>query len=478
MKLASCLVCVSLAIPAMAQSDVQWTNPAGGSFFDPSNWAGGTVPNADQNARFALPGTYTVTGSQPWDVVRVFVPMGDVTLAVFGETGLRASEMHFGTVGGERTVVRAPAPAYRTISGSSSIIIRNGDFLAGGIQGYGLYVLNGSTATITGNVNDANRSVHVDADSLLRCEGISLFWANNLESSGRVEVVDSFLSLNALTQTGGSIHAVNSIISGEGVSAHGGVYTFIDSVLRSPCCARTLYMSGEVVFQGSQAAPDGLLWLQSGRVSLLQGATSAWNVQLSSSTLYVGPASAAVSVWAQGESVVRVSGQGTIGSSQASGNRLLIGQLGTVQFELDALALPTAAPVLARDAAGSLTITVQHPNALQLGQQVPLITRDLSDGVFSSVDLPTLHGGRALQLVYEPTLVSVRVVSDPSNPCWTADFDGDGDTGTDADIEAFFACLAGNCCPACAPADFDGDGSSGTDADIEAFFRVLAGAPC
>ncbi len=64
--------------------------------------------------------------------------------------------------------------------------------------------------------------------------------------------------------------------------------------------------------------------------------------------------------------------------------------------------------------------------------------------------------------------------------CGTADFDGDGDTGTDADIEAFFACLAGNCCGTCfsAGADFDGDGDTGTDADIEAFFRVLAGNPC
>jgi photosystem II stability/assembly factor-like uncharacterized protein len=58
------------------------------------------------------------------------------------------------------------------------------------------------------------------------------------------------------------------------------------------------------------------------------------------------------------------------------------------------------------------------------------------------------------------------------------DFNGDGDTGTDADIEAFFACLAGNCCPACGSADFNGDGDSGTDADIESFFRVLAGGSC
>jgi endonuclease/exonuclease/phosphatase family metal-dependent hydrolase len=64
--------------------------------------------------------------------------------------------------------------------------------------------------------------------------------------------------------------------------------------------------------------------------------------------------------------------------------------------------------------------------------------------------------------------------------CGSADFDGDGDIGTDADIEAFFACLAGECCPTCHPggADFDGDGDIGTDADIEAFFRVLAGGAC
>jgi hypothetical protein len=64
--------------------------------------------------------------------------------------------------------------------------------------------------------------------------------------------------------------------------------------------------------------------------------------------------------------------------------------------------------------------------------------------------------------------------------CGTADFDGDGDTGTDADIEAFFACLAGNCCATCyeGGADFNADGDTGTDADIESFFRVLAGGPC
>jgi hypothetical protein len=60
----------------------------------------------------------------------------------------------------------------------------------------------------------------------------------------------------------------------------------------------------------------------------------------------------------------------------------------------------------------------------------------------------------------------------------SSDFNGDGDIGTDADIEAFFACLGGSCCASCGTADFNGDGDIGTDADIESFFRVLGGGPC
>jgi hypothetical protein len=82
------------------------------------------------------------------------------------------------------------------------------------------------------------------------------------------------------------------------------------------------------------------------------------------------------------------------------------------------------------------------------------------------------------------TLDEVRIGTNwgsvlPTPPtCGTADFNNDGDTGTDQDIDAFFACLAGSCCATCQSADFDADGSVGTDQDIEAFFRVLAGGPC
>jgi hypothetical protein len=71
-------------------------------------------------------------------------------------------------------------------------------------------------------------------------------------------------------------------------------------------------------------------------------------------------------------------------------------------------------------------------------------------------------------------------VGRPAPRCGTADFNCDGDIGTDADIADFFACLSGTCpAPPCANnADFNGDGDIGTDSDIEAFFRVLSGGHC
>jgi hypothetical protein len=88
-----------------------------------------------------------------------------------------------------------------------------------------------------------------------------------------------------------------------------------------------------------------------------------------------------------------------------------------------------------------------------------------------------------ISVYIDPLIAGVHIVSasghDYSTPAHcSADFNGDGDLGTDSDIDAFFACLAGNCCPTCESADFNGDGDVGTDADIESFFRVLAGGPC
>ena len=62
--------------------------------------------------------------------------------------------------------------------------------------------------------------------------------------------------------------------------------------------------------------------------------------------------------------------------------------------------------------------------------------------------------------------------------CGSADFNGDGDVGTDADIEAFLRACRGTAARRAGSADFNADGDIGTDADIESFFRVLGGGAC
>ena len=92
-----------------------------------------------------------------------------------------------------------------------------------------------------------------------------------------------------------------------------------------------------------------------------------------------------------------------------------------------------------------------------------------------AVPFPDLDITISNQIGTECFYTVIRFVASPS--C-SADFDGDDDTGTDLDIQAFFACIGGNCCATCQPADFDGDGDSATDFDIQAFFRVLGGGNC
>jgi hypothetical protein len=111
--------------------------------------------------------------------------------------------------------------------------------------------------------------------------------------------------------------------------------------------------------------------------------------------------------------------------------------------------------------------------------QSEVIAGTLASGSVTFVDTGTGQPvGAPLQPFGPSFLGGINVAAAPPRRCPGADFDRDGDVGTDADIEAFFACLGGNCCATCGSADFNGDGDVGTDADIEAFFRVLAGGAC
>jgi hypothetical protein len=159
-------------------------------------------------------------------------------------------------------------------------------------------------------------------------------------------------------------------------------------------------------------------------------------------------------------------------------------------------------PVGATTCAGAAAVfsviaTGDAPLAYQW--QVQAAPNDWVDLAGSAVPLPC--GGSAYATLPNAAITSIGVTPCPgvnryqvrctvSNACGSvtsnegtllinsADFNGDGDVGTDADIDAFFACLGGNCCANCGSADFNGDGDVGTDADIDAFFRVLSGGGC
>lgn len=111
----------------------------------------------------------------------------------------------------------------------------------------------------------------------------------------------------------------------------------------------------------------------------------------------------------------------------------------------------------------------------QVGQSLTWSGRAPGNVAAGQMRWSALFGQLRPTIQFEPALL---VPCPPA--CGTADFNGDGDVGTDQDIEAFFRCLAGTCCASCYPlgADFNADGDSGTDQDIESFFRVLAGGHC
>jgi len=155
------------------------------------------------------------------------------------------------------------------------------------------------------------------------------------------------------------------------------------------------------------------------------------------------------------------------------------------------------------DGAGALSIlsygntgprTPQDPGSLPFSGQdgtLPVGTYYLGVGLFNTTELAaaTTNGrwhlrsasGSSLPVLLNfYTNVTECANPCPGNECGNQDYNGDGDFGTDQDIEAFFACLGGNCCATCfcQGSDFNGDGDFGTDQDIEAFFRVLGGGNC
>jgi hypothetical protein len=126
-------------------------------------------------------------------------------------------------------------------------------------------------------------------------------------------------------------------------------------------------------------------------------------------------------------------------------------------------------------------IAVYH-GGCPFGDDTAIACNDDSCGTLSQATFTAVVGQSYLIRVggYAANRGTATLTISNQGHCGSADFDCDGDVGTDFDIEAFFRCIAGTCPPppCCSSADFNADGDSATDADIEAFFRVLAGGTC
>jgi len=112
---------------------------------------------------------------------------------------------------------------------------------------------------------------------------------------------------------------------------------------------------------------------------------------------------------------------------------------------------------LSADMTGDLVVNQDDVNDLVLNILGTSYCDVNLDGVGDSADAAIvsanlgLAGGWAMGDVDgDGTITAADVTIVGCGPvCGSADFDGDGDTGTDLDIEAFFACLGGDCCATC-----------------------------
>jgi hypothetical protein len=458
----------------------RWINPGGGSFGAAGNWDIGHAPLATDSVVFDLPGTYTVTMDMDRTVSSVTAAAGTVTLDL-------ASRRLTGSVwvdGGTVRVMRGSVIGAGRASGGTLIVENGADFNKGGGAG------NGGTIIIRGVVGkggDGYGAFAVSSGSTARIEGGTI-GSRSLTVLGRMEMVGGLINgevssfQGVFDMNGGRIQGEHATFSGDSFnSVRGGA---VIGAAYGPTVAGMMYVEGAGTVIDVQSVTGEVIVRNGGTFRSYGGGESR--------------------VMGQGRLVVSEGGtvQGRFYRTDQGVLRVEPGANPMTGFESFSIYTDTALEAVLDGArtprfaacgmygqgpasfdthlSGALRVEVVHPNGLRIGDRIPIITSASMPlaGSFSSVTLPPLGGGRMLRVVTETNQVVAEVVAGGGQPCWTADFNGDGEFATDADIEAFFACLAGNCCPLCAPSDFNGDGDAATDGDIESFFRVLSGGAC
>src|SRR5205823_2800256 len=102
----------------------------------------------------------------------------------------------------------------------------------------------------------------------------------------------------------------------------------------------------------------------------------------------------------------------------------------------------------AMDASNNVLATVSEP-ALTVSASVPAQTFSVAAAGIMRVRFTSDGAGTSSV----PAVIIDDLTMTLAPICGSPDFNADGDSGTDADIEAFFACLSGGCCALCGSAD-------------------------
>lgn len=230
-----------------------WTNDAGGSWHDPSNWSEGTIPGPLDDVIIDLPGDYEIYFED--DVEIGSLTLGGATGTQVLDSGNHQLKIHrFAEIGGHGVLEVHGQITAEMISGSGAVHFLSGEtVLGGGYNISGETVVSG-VVTVEGFIQNFGK--------VLRIEG------------GTLDLLDAILEINTLEFTGGVLAGTGEVtVTGQmdwsgGVMRGAGVTRIAPGAVLNQWGAteldgRTLENAGTVNF----VDPDGfdiLLWLSEG----------------------------------------------------------------------------------------------------------------------------------------------------------------------------------------------------------------------
>ncbi|MBL8892413.1 MAG: hypothetical protein JNL67_20725 [Planctomycetaceae bacterium] len=217
LSLGSFLIAMTFAGNLYGQNVVEWINPNGGEWQDAANWDSGSVPMGMHDAKFALPDTYSITGSQMFPVHAIEVRNGAVSFQMpsVNTTNFLASgaqSVNFGTATGQNPgTVNISSSFYsslaKTFVGSNTTVSVGETRLD---NGSALNILGAQSLWRTASLDSAFSSLHVENGQLevgnVAAGAYTLMIANSASLAG-VFVEDTELYNSGSANIGGTLNS-------------------------------------------------------------------------------------------------------------------------------------------------------------------------------------------------------------------------------------------------------------------------------